>query len=55
MRSWEGIEGVVGAIPLGGVMASGLALNEPQFRFKRATIAPRLGHDRASIVILILK
>ena len=41
-------------IPLGGVVASGLALNEPKFCFKRASIAPGSGPDRASIVLSIL-
>ena len=53
--SWERFEWVMGVIPLGGVVASGLALNEPRFCFKRATIAPRLGHDRALIVFSILQ
>ena len=48
----------MGAVSLGGVVASELALNEPQFCFKkspdRGTIAPRSGHDRASIVSSIL-
>ena len=53
-RSWL-IDEVMGVIPLGGIVASELALNEPQFCFKRATIAPRSGHNRASIVLSILQ
>ena len=49
MRSRERFEWVVGAISLVGIVAPELALNEPRFHFKGATIAPRSGHDRAGI------
>ena len=55
VRSWKRFAGVVGAVPLGDVVASGLAWNKPQFCFKRATIAPRSGHDRELIVISIFQ
>ena len=50
-QSWERIRGVVGAVSLGGIVASGLALNKPRFCFKkspdRAAIGLRLSVDRA--------
>ena len=50
-RSWKRFAGVVGAVSLGGVVASGLALNEPQFCLKkspdRAAIGLRSCVDRA--------
>ena len=65
-RSWERFDGVVGAIPLGRIVASilrrigpDLAVNWPQISLKRsrshhdgATIALRSAHDRVLIVIL---
>ena len=59
MRSWERIGGVVRAVSLGGVVASGLTLNKPRFChdfcFTIATIFATIGHNWASIVLLILK
>ena len=48
MRSWGRIAGVVGAVSIDDVGAPELAMNCPWFRFNRC-------HDRASIVILVLK
>ena len=49
----------MGAVSLGGVVASGLTLNEPRFchdfRFRIATIFATIGHNRVSIVLPILK
>ena len=41
LRSWERIDGVVGAVSLGGVVAPDFALNEPRSRDNQATIARR--------------
>ena len=62
MQSWEQIAGVVGAIPLGGVVAPKLAVNSPLISLQKkpksrlivshdqVAIRPRSRGDRASIV-----
>ena len=52
MRSWKRIDGVVGAVSHGNVVALELALNEPRSRNYEAMIARGSGHYRASIVVL---
>ena len=53
MRSWKRFCGVVEAIPSGGVVAPGFAVNSPQFFASKttifATIGPRSRHDRVTI------
>ena len=49
----------MGADLLGDDVASGLALTEPRFCFNFASkwpqFSPRSGHDRASIVVLVIR
>ena len=50
MRSWKRFCGVVEAIPSGGVVAPGFAVNSPQFfASKRPQFLPQSGHDRTTI------
>ena len=61
MRSWGRNSCVVELVSLGEDVASGLAWNQPQFRFNLASKWPRFspqedpgsGHDRATIDVLV--
>ena len=58
MASWERFLGAMSWLQFGSNVVVNLALillpNSHDFRHDRATIEPRSGHDRASIVVLML-
>ena len=50
MRSWEGIEGVVGAVSLGVDRGFNPTTTQPRFGGELAPIVGRSGHDRTAIL-----
>ena len=50
MRSWEWIDGVMGAVRLSIDRGFNSMTNHPRFGSELAPIVGQLGHDRAAIV-----